>query len=318
MEAKRRCRRLRGIDVRDPTGLSARDVWVVVKGIAIRFFQLHVINGLRYPRSELSDKDPYELLSNSLMSSPEDSKVENAAMAVTYDFSNQTAVVTGGARGIGRAIAEQLATSGAEVWIWDIDPVELAGTHSVVVDVTKRNDISRALALMKGKSIDILVNDAGYLGPYRPFEQFDPDEWQRILQVNLLGMLEVTYQVLPVMRRIGKGRIVNLGSLAGKEGLPRLAAYSAASAGVIAFTKALSREVNDSDIRVNCIAPGPIDTRMIRDLGNETVDAMITASPLRRLGDPKEVAALVVWLCSDASAFNTGAVFDMSGGRARY
>jgi len=239
-------------------------------------------------------------------------------MAVTYDFSNQTAVVTGGARGIGRAIAEQLATSGAEVWIWDIDPVELAGTHSVVVDVTKRNDISRALALMKGKSIDILVNDAGYLGPYRPFEQFDPDEWQRILQVNLLGMFEVTHQVLPVMRRIGKERIVNLGSLAGKEGLPSLAAYSAASAGVIAFTKALSREVNDSDIRVNCIAPGPIDTRMIRDLGNETVDAMITASPLRRLGDPKEVAALVVWLCSDASAFNTGAVFDMSGGRARY
>lgn len=239
-------------------------------------------------------------------------------MAVTYDFSNQTAVVTGGARGIGRAIAEQLAASGAEVWIWDIDPVELPGTHSVAVDVTKRNDISRALALMKGKSIDILVNDAGYLGPYRPFEQFDPDEWQRILQVNLLGMFEVTHQVLPVMRRRGRGRIVNLGSLAGKEGLPSLAAYSAASAGVIAFTKALSREVNDSDIRVNCIAPGPIDTRMIRDLGNETVDAMITASPLRRLGDPKEVAALVIWLCSDASAFNTGAVFDMSGGRARY
>lgn len=239
-------------------------------------------------------------------------------MPVTYDFSNQTAVVTGGARGIGRAIAEQLATSGAEVWIWDIDPIELAGTHSVAVDVTMRNDISRALALMKGETIDILVNDAGYLGPYRPFEQFDPDEWQRILQVNLLGMFEVTHQVLPVMRRSGKGRIVNLGSLAGKEGLPSLAAYSAASAGVIAFTKALSREVNDSNIRVNCIAPGPIDTRMIRDLGNETVDAMITASPLRRLGDPKEVAALVVWLCSDASAFNTGAVFDMSGGRARY
>jgi 2-dehydro-3-deoxy-L-rhamnonate dehydrogenase (NAD+) len=239
-------------------------------------------------------------------------------MAVTYDFSNQTAVVTGGARGIGRAIAEQLATSGAEVWIWDIDPIEVAGTHSVAVDVTKRSDISSALALMKGKSIDILVNDAGYLGPYRPFEQFDPNEWQRILQVNLLGMFEVTHQVLAVMRRIGKGRIVNMGSLAGKEGLPSLAAYSAASAGVIAFTKALSREVNDSDIRVNCIAPGPIDTRMIRDLGNETVDAMITASPLRRLGDPKEVAALVLWLCSDASAFNTGAVFDMSGGRARY
>ncbi|MBV9114078.1 MAG: SDR family oxidoreductase, partial [Hyphomicrobiales bacterium] len=108
------------------------------------------------------------------------------------------------------------------------------------------------------------------------------------------------------------------GSLAGKEGLSSLAVYSAASAGVIAFTKALSREVSDTDIRVNCVAPGPIDTRMIRDLGNETVDAMISASPLGRLGAPNEVAALIGWLCSDASAFNTGAVFDMSGGRARY
>jgi 2-dehydro-3-deoxy-L-rhamnonate dehydrogenase (NAD+) len=102
------------------------------------------------------------------------------------------------------------------------------------------------------------------------------------------------------------------------QGLPSLAAYSAASAGVIAFTKALSREVSDTEIRVNCVAPGPIDTRMIRDLSNETVDAMIAASPLRRLGDSKEVAAMVVWLCSDASAFNMGAVFVMSGGRARY
>ena len=184
--------------------------------------------------------------------------------------------------------------------------------------MTKRDDITRALALLDGSDIDILVNDAGWLGSYKPFEEFDPAEWQRILQVNLLGTFEVTHQVLPLMRRAGKGRIVNMGSLAGKEGLPSLAAYSAASAGVIAFTKALSREVSDTNIRVNCIAPGPIDTRLIRDLGNETVDAMISASPLRRLGDPREVAALVVWLCSDASAFNTGAIFDMSGGRARY
>jgi len=239
-------------------------------------------------------------------------------MGVTYDFSNQMAIVTGGARGIGRAIAGLLANSGADVWIWDIDPVELPGTRQTAVDVTKRDDIANALALLEDKSIDILVNNAGYLGSYRPFEQFDQEEWQKILQVNLLGTFEVTHQVLPIMRRAGKGRIVNTGSLAGKEGLPSLAAYSAASAGVIAFTKALSREVSDTGIRVNCIASGPIDTRMIRDLGNETVDAMITASPLGRLGDPAEVAALVAWLCSDASAFNTGAIFDMSGGRARY
>ncbi len=239
-------------------------------------------------------------------------------MTVTYDFAGKTAIVTGGARGIGRAIASLLVDSNADVHIWDIDPVELPGAQSTAVDVTQRGDINRALAAMNGKGVDILVNDAGYLGTYTTFEQFEPAEWQRIVQVNLLGMFEVTHQVLPLMRSAGKGRIINMGSLAGKEGLPNIATYSAASAGVIAFTKALSREVNDTDIRINCIAPGPIDTRMIRDLGNEPVDAMIAASPLGRLGDPREVAALAVWLCSDASAFNTGAVFDMSGGRARY
>jgi len=239
-------------------------------------------------------------------------------MSVTYDFAGRTAIVTGGARGIGRAIAGKLALSGADVWIWDIEPVELEGTRSLSVDVTKRDSIMQALTLMGANEIDILVNNAGWLGSYKPFEEFEPAEWQRILQVNLLGTFEVTHRVLPLMRQAGKGRIVNMGSLAGKEGLPSLAAYSAASAGVIAFTKALSREVSDTDIRINCIAPGPIDTRLIRDLGNETVDSMISASPLKRLGDPNEVAALVVWLCSDACAFNTGAVFDMSGGRARY
>ncbi|MBE1709416.1 MULTISPECIES: SDR family NAD(P)-dependent oxidoreductase [Mesorhizobium] len=239
-------------------------------------------------------------------------------MSVTYDFTGRTAIVTGGARGIGRAIAHKLSLSGADVWIWDIEPVELEGTRSLSVDVTKRDNVMQALTIMGEVGVDILVNNAGWLGGYKPFEEFEPAEWQRILQVNLLGTFEVTHRVLPLMRRAGKGRIVNMGSLAGKEGLPSLAAYSAASAGVIAFTKALSREVSDTDIRVNCIAPGPIDTRLIRDLGNETVDAMISASPLKRLGDPNEVAALVVWLCSDASAFNTGAVFDMSGGRARY
>jgi len=239
-------------------------------------------------------------------------------VSVTYDFTGRTAIVTGGARGIGRAVAQKLALSGADVWIWDIEPVELEGTRSLSVDVTKRDSVMQALTAMGEVGIDILINNAGWLGSYKPFEEFEPAEWQRILQVNLLGTFEVTHRVLPLMRRAGKGRIVNMGSLAGKEGLPSLAAYSAASAGVIAFTKALSREVSDTDIRVNCIAPGPIDTRLIRDLGNETVDAMISASPLKRLGDPNEVAALVVWLCSDASAFNTGAVFDMSGGRARY
>lgn len=241
-------------------------------------------------------------------------------MSVSYDFAGQTSVVTGGARGIGRAIAAQFVRSGAQVWIWDIDPVELDGARSLTVDVTKSDQIAKALArtVDQNPQIDILVNNAGYLGSYQLFEQFDSSEWQRILQVNLIGVFEVTRQVLPLMRRAGRGRIVNMGSLAGKEGLPNLAAYSAASAGVIAFTKALSREVCDTDIRVNCVAPGPIDTDLIRRLGKEVVEAMITASPLKRLGSVADVAGLVLWLCSAASAFNTGAVFDMSGGRARY
>ncbi|MER8462824.1 SDR family NAD(P)-dependent oxidoreductase [Mesorhizobium sp. M1396] len=241
-------------------------------------------------------------------------------MTVTYDFGGKTAIVTGGSRGIGKAVAAQLIQSGADVWIWDADPLPLDGAHCQTVDVTKAHQIKDALAGATADDgrIDILINNAGYLGSYRGFEAFDPIEWQRIIGVNLMGVFEVTHQVLPIMRKAGSGRIVNMGSLAGKEGLPNLAAYSAASAGVIAFTKALSREVSDTDIRVNCVAPGPIDTELIRRLGNEVVNDMINASPLRRLGSVDEVAALVLWLCSDASTFNTGAVFDMSGGRARY
>ena len=241
-------------------------------------------------------------------------------MSVSYDFAGKAAIVTGGARGIGRAIATQFVRCGARVWIWDVDPIELDGAQSLNVDVTSADQIAKALAHVVSQSprIDILVNNAGYLGSYQPFVRFDAAEWERILQVNLIGVLEVTRQVLPLMRRAGHGRIVNMGSLAGKEGLPNLAAYSAASAGVIAFTKALSREVCDTDIRVNCVAPGPIDTDLIRRLGDKVVDEMIAASPLKRLGNVDEVAGIVLWLCSDASAFNTGAVFDMSGGRARY
>ena len=237
-----------------------------------------------------------------------------------YDFSGQTAIVTGGARGIGRAVAAHFLRSGAQVWIWDIDPVELDGAHSLSVDVTNAQQITKALASTVNQSprIDILVNNAGYLGSYRPFHKLDSGEWQKIVEVNLIGVFEVTHKILPLMQHAGHGRIVNIGSLAGKEGLPNLATYSAASAGVIAFTKALSREVCDTNIRVNCVAPGPIDTNLIRGLGETVVDEMINASPLKRLGSVDEVAAMVLWLCSSASAFNTGAVFDMSGGRARY
>jgi NAD(P)-dependent dehydrogenase (short-subunit alcohol dehydrogenase family) len=241
-------------------------------------------------------------------------------VANNYDLSGKTAVVTGGGRGIGRAIVDCLADSGAAVSIWDEQPGSSPSARSEVVDVADAGQVARALARFLGHTarLDIVVNNAGYLGLLNAFDRHDPKDWQKIIQVNLIGMMNVAQAVVPHMRAAGGGRIINMGSLAGKEGLAQLAAYSAASAGVIAFTKALSREVVKDNIFVNCIAPGPIDTGMIRGLGPEAVEQMISDSPMERLGTVEEVAQLAAWLCSDASRFNAGAVFDMSGGRARY
>ena len=241
-------------------------------------------------------------------------------MSVTYDLSGKTALVTGGARGIGRAIVERLINSGASVCVWDLNPIEREGVSFARVDITDRAQVAEGIKALASSDdrLDILVNDAGYLGQIHRFEEHDPTDWLRITQVNLVGLMTVTQLLLPFLRRSMGRRIVNMGSLAGKEGLVGLAAYSAASAGVIAFTKALGRELAGTNIGVNCVAPGPIDTDMIRDLGADAVAGMIADSPMKRLGDPDEVAHLVAWLCSDASRFNTGAVFDMSGGRARY
>lgn len=240
--------------------------------------------------------------------------------SVQYELSGKTAIVTGGAKGIGRAIVERLAKSGARVWIWDINPADLEGINSAVVDVTKPDRIAEAIVtiMKQNPRIDILVNNAGYLGKLHAFDEHAAEDWHQIVRVNLIGMLEVTQLVLPHMRRGGGGRIVNIGSLAGKEGLAELAAYSAASGGVVAFTKVLGRELAGTGIFVNCVAPGPIETDMVRNLGPDAVKAMINDSPMKRLGSADEVAHLVAWLCSEASRFNTGAVFDMSGGRARY
>ena len=240
-------------------------------------------------------------------------------MPNTYDLAGKNAIVTGAAKGIGRAIAELLLANGCDVTIWDASPSGVANATSLQVDITQPAQIAAALArLPAGRRVDILVNDAGHLGRTTTFVEHAATDWRRILEVNLLGTMQVTQAVLPIMVRQGGGRIVNLGSLAGKEGLAGLSAYSAASAGVIAFTKALSREVAQHKVLVNCVAPGPIDTDMIRDLGADVVERMIRDSPVGRLGAPNEVAHVVAWLCSDASSFNTGAVFDMSGGRARY
>ena len=240
-------------------------------------------------------------------------------MANTYDLNGRRALVTGGAKGIGKAIAELLVASGAAVRIWDATAADVAGASSVIVDITDTVAIHAALGSIPAHDgPDLLVNDAGYLGSTREFVGHASEDWQRIVEVNLMGTMRVTQAVLPRMLQAGRGRIINMASLAGKEGLASLAAYSAASAGVISFTKALSREVAGRGIFVNCVAPGPIDTDMIRSLGATAVNAMTADSPMKRLGTASEVAQLVAWLCTDASRFNTGAVFDMSGGRARY
>jgi NAD(P)-dependent dehydrogenase (short-subunit alcohol dehydrogenase family) len=240
-------------------------------------------------------------------------------MANSYDLEGKFAIVTGASKGIGRAIAELLMANKCEVLIWDARPAEVPGARCTVVDITQPSQIADAVsALPFNQRLDIFVNCAGYLGRTTTFVEHVHADWRRILDVNLLGTMLATQAVLPIMIGQRAGRIINLGSLAGKEGLAGITAYSAASAGVISFTKALSREVAPHNVFVNCVAPGPIDTEMIRDLGDEAVDRMIKDSPLGRLGSASEVAHLVAWLCTEASRFNTGAVFDMSGGRARY
>jgi 3-oxoacyl-[acyl-carrier protein] reductase len=241
-------------------------------------------------------------------------------MPVSYDFSGRTAVVTGGSKGIGRAIAERLLGAGARVWSWDLEPTANARLQHVTVDVTDSEQIAAALArvVSEGAGIDILVNNAGFIGGTRPVEELDPADWRRIVDVNLTSVFEVSRRVVPVMRRAGWGRIVNIASLAGKEGTPGLSAYSAAKAGVIALTKSLGKELAATEIRVNCVAPAAVATDILAQMDARAVEVMIEKSPLKRLGTVDEVADLVLWLCSEACSFSTGAVFDLSGGRATY
>lgn len=237
-------------------------------------------------------------------------------MSVTYDFSGKTAVVTGGSKGIGRAICQQLKMSAAKVWNWDVVAGDLDGVLFEKVDVTDGKQIDAAIS--KVGRIDILVNNAGLLGPPLAVEQLKSEDWRRVLDVNLTSVFEVSRRIVPLMKQSGWGRIVNMASVAAKEGFTNLSAYSSASAGVVAFTKALGKELANTAIRVNVVAPAAIDTDLIRQFSPEAINAMVARTPLNRLGTVEEVARLVTWLCSDDCSFSTGAVFDLSGGRATY
>ena len=246
------------------------------------------------------------------------------------DLTHRAAIVTGGARGIGLAIATRLLESGASVSLWDVDAAAVAqaseqltplGTvHTAVVDVTSvESTEAAATATMQalGK-IDILVNNAGISGANAKTWETDPVEWRRVLDINLTGPFHCCRAVIPHLLRNGYGRIVNIASIAGKEGNPNAAHYSASKAGVIALTKSLGKELATSNVIVNCVTPAAIETDIFKQMSQSHIDYMLSKIPMGRFGQTGEAAALVAWLCSEDCSFTTGAVFDLSGGRATY
>lgn len=246
------------------------------------------------------------------------------------DLTGRCAIITGGARGIGLAIATRLLQSGARVSLWDMDAAALAqaaedlkilGTvHTATTDVTSADSVetaATATAAALGK-LDILVNNAGIAGTNAKTWETDPKEWRRVLDINLTGPFHCCRAVIPHLLRNGYGRIVNIASIAGKEGNPNAAHYSASKAGVISLTKSLGKELATSNVVVNCVTPAVIATDILKQMSQAHIDYMLSKIPMGRFGKTEEAAAMVAWLCSEDCSFTTGAVFDLSGGRATY
>ena len=230
-----------------------------------------------------------------------------------FDFAGRTAVVTGGAQGIGAAIAKRLQASGAKVAIWDLE-------GSPRVDVADQTSIESAVkrSMAELGRIDVLINNAGIAGPSMPVVEYPVSEWQRVIDIDLNGPFLCCRAVVPHMVKAGYGRIVNIASIAGKEGNPNAAAYAAAKGGLIAFTKALGKELAQSGVLVNCVTPAAAQTAILEQVTAEFAKYMLSKIPMGRFVKVEEIAALVCWLASEDCAFSTGAVFDISGGRATY
>ena len=246
------------------------------------------------------------------------------------DLGGRRAVVTGGAQGIGRAVAERLLASGARVSLWDRDARLLAGTarelmpndrvHTAVVDLVDAGDVEAAAAATSAAfgGIDILVANAGISGRNDTLWEYPVDEWKQVIDVNLNGVFHCCRAVVPAMIKQNYGRIVTVASIAGKEGNPKAAAYSASKAGVIALTKSLGKELASHDIAVNCITPAAAKTAIFDQMTEQHIDYMLSKIPRARFVEVEEIAALAAFCASAECSFSTGAVFDISGGRATY
>jgi len=240
------------------------------------------------------------------------------------DLQGRVAVVTGGAQGIGRAVVERFVASGAQVEIWDVDGALAEDAARAVgpavrgraVDVTDAAAVEGAAAAHE--RIDILVCSAGIAGPNAKTWDYPLDAWAQVMRINVDGVFHCCRSVVPSMIRHGYGRIVNIASIAGKEGNPNAPAYSASKAAVIGLTKSLGKELADRDIAVNCITPAAARTRIFDQMSEEHIAFMLAKIPRGRFLEVDEVASMVAWLCSAENSFTTGAVFDLSGGRATY
>lgn len=244
------------------------------------------------------------------------------------DFQGRHAVVTGGATGLGYAIAQRLIESGGSVTLWDRDEAAARQAaaalgpraSAVAVDVSQHASVRGAVqaTLLLATKVDALVNSAGVTGPNVKLWDYPVDAWEQVMAVNLNGLFLCCREWAPHLRANNYGRIVNIASVAGKDGNPNASAYSASKAGVIALTKSLGKELADTGVRVNCVTPAAVKTAIFDQMTPEHIAFMLSKIPMGRFGTPDEVAAMVVWLCTEECSFSTGAVFDLSGGRSSY